>query len=482
MGIRSWWNMLRGRPPAQADEDAAIDTDAPARRVATRQVRDGLAIHEYHHAAFSVRGPFPVRTFMTEGLAALEAREVRATVPAGWDDPAIAVVGKLFSTLHQLAADGRPAMLAGWSGFQASGLSGGALIGVTYARGTPVLGIPGADAALVAVLLHPEELELVQQGLMTRVLGRLATKARHFPYPPCWEVRTTPVFRMKEQAESLLARMPLAGCGDLRVTVEESNEGAPAATVCLSLAADDVGTLAEIWSDATPSVVALAALLSPDADGQATWVPGQTERTANTCVTAPRRLGYAFLTVAFIDDSPAMLRYIEDGVGLILPEAARARLREALASGEALELPIDGESRLVLELRSEGRETYQPAAPRSQTGPVKIDRIVLLLPDDELRARVEVATLTGLITSVEQILERVAGLHPMDAPTELAIGLTLAPEQQPRVQLAYRGVRQDALLITLAKELEALAPVPVRGEVPFRIEATIQPIADDRAS
>jgi|GEM_PF-5588477 len=59
--------------------------------------------------------------------------------------------------------------------------------------GTAVAGIPGSEAMLVAALLNGEEYELALRGLATRLLGRLAERARHFPYPPCWAVRDAAV-------------------------------------------------------------------------------------------------------------------------------------------------------------------------------------------------------------------------------------------------------------------------------------------------
>jgi hypothetical protein len=251
MGLKSWWNMLWGRHEAKGggDDGDVLDPDAPARGVAAHDLGDGLTVHQYLHAIHGETGPIAVRTLLTEGLAAMKAREVRVTLPAEWDETTVGAAGKLLSTLWRLTAEGRPAKLGGWTGFETSELASGKRVGVTYARGTPIRGIPGAEAALAAVLLHREELELVQQGLATRVLGRLASRARYFPYPPCWEVRTAPVLRASEQAGSLLERMPRVSVGDLRVTVEESPAGGePDTTVFLSLPEDAREVFAEIWS------------------------------------------------------------------------------------------------------------------------------------------------------------------------------------------------------------------------------------------
>ena len=502
MGIASWWSKFLEREQEPRRETASpadepVDLDAPARKVSSKQVNDQLRIHDYRHVTHAMGGPIAVRTFMTEGLEAVNARELRVTFPADWDADAIGTVHKVLSTLHRLAADGRPAVLGGFTGLEVSGLAGGDLIGLTYARGAVIPGIPKAESALVAILLHPEELELVQQGLVTRVLGRLTARARVFPYPPCWEVRATPVFRAADQAASLLEKVPRASLGDLRVTaIEEPSPEEPSTTVFLSLPPNAPRAFRELWSDASMQALALHAFLAPDADAQATWMPGMTERTANMRGTAPpRRIGYAFLMIAGTAEPDADFRFIEDGIGLLLPEAALARLREALISGEALSLPLGGRSRLVLEPRpqaihdpftggrlqaEEGWESYKPDAPRSRTGPVEIEQVILLLPESELGARIDLPAFAAFIESIEQLVARLAGLHPVEAPLEIAIRVTLAPEERPQAQLAARGatreqVAQLALIAPLLQALEELAPVPVRGEVPFQIRATIHP-------
>lgn len=499
MGIASWWNKLRGRQASApaADRVDGFDRETPATWVATEKVNDRLTIHEYHHATMTLNGAIAARTFLTEGLSAWGGMEVRITVPADGSAAVVGLAREMLVIQEQFAAEGRPATLGGFTSFKTSKLPGIELAGIMYARGGSVSGIPKAEAMLVAVLLHSEELALVQEGLATRVLGLLARRARVFPYPSCWEIRTTPVFRPTDQAKSLIAKTPCAALGDVRATVigESLDDALPVARVRLSLPANAPETLATIWGDTSMRLLTLLVQLAPDADGQATWMPGATQRQANTVgTTMPRRLGCAFVMLTGSDEIPAQLRYIEDGAGLILTNAMLDRVRDALITGEKLRLQVDDRTELVVEFRSEilvdpftnaklrargGWEQYEPTLPRPADEPatkaVEVNQVVLLLPDEEMESRVTAPALASFIRAVQDTVERVACLHPVESPVPVAVKVTLLPSEAPRVQLAFQGERAPALLEPLAQELTALTPIAVRDEVPFWIDTIVRP-------
>src|SRR5436309_3677649 len=200
-----WWKNLWSGPGAPSAEAPRIRQEPRAHHAekATKlravELSAGLYAHEYAHAIDTRDGLRRMRTFVTEGLAALGAQEVSATVPVDWGDDPVRAVLELFRQLERLAADRNPAVLGGYTAFQSIVLGGGRLLGVTYARGTQIRGISVGSFTLAAVLLHEEELRLAERGLGTRVLGRLALRARYFPYPAWWEVRDVPVLGPREQ-------------------------------------------------------------------------------------------------------------------------------------------------------------------------------------------------------------------------------------------------------------------------------------------
>ncbi len=113
--------------------------------------------------------------------------------------------------------------------------------------------------------------------------------------------------------------------------------------------------------------------------------------------------------------------------------------------------------------------------PKVDTGHVAIEGITLLLADAELAARVDVPALTELIESVHRTMERLAEEHPVTAPAPFVVQLTLAPDAQPRVKVAWQGAEPATLPELLRDALEALTPVAVRGEVPFQIRMKVHP-------
>lgn len=481
MGIGEWWKRLWASPV----ESPPADPDAPAVRVGTIELAPGLRSHEYHHALIGRHGAFRVRTLLTEGLAALGSPEVTVTVPASWGNDELQPVLALYEELARGAAAGAPVRLLDSAGFQTGAIAGGRPVGLVYARGTSVRGIPCGGDTLAAVLLHREEHALVRRGHATRVLGLLAARALRFPYPAWWEVRDEPVLRESEQRQSALERAgDLPRLGDARVTLVDGR------TLVVSLPPGIERKFAAMW-EALPELdgVPLHAALAPDADAQMIWFPRSGETTATTAgVVAPTRIGYAF-ALFFTDHEEDAFRAIEDGVGVLLTAASFARLRSALVAGNDLTLPLGEEITLQLTFRPQslvdpmtgqamvapgGWERFEPkGGPRAATGRVAVKGIILLVTEVQLAERVESAALAGFVEAAEGTLERLAVAYPVAAPVPVAMEFTLAPGCVPRVKIAWQGDAEPELLGPLHAALAELAPVPVRGEVAFQLEATV---------
>jgi hypothetical protein len=486
MGIRSWWNRVRGgRATAPSD---GLDPSAAATHIATTRVSDRLVVHEWAHAYHGKDEPIAVRTFITEGLEAMGATEVRATVPADWTDAALDAARKILVVQEGFAADGKPAVLGGFTGFRSPPLAGDKIIGVTYARGMPVPGIPRSATSLVTVLLHADELAIAERGLATRILGLLAFEERLFPYPWCWTVRATPVLTLARQEKSLIERAGYLACGDTRVTIESAAGHAPQ-TIVISLPPDAAPKLASALSEpADARVLALVAKLSPNADGQQVW-GADGELRATTCGgEMPRRMGATFVVIGASEEDPATFRRIEDGVAFVVSAAQFDRVRDALTEGRDLTMTIDDAVELVVEHRrnvivdpftgaatTADWERYRPNQPAPRMGRVSTDQIVLLNSEEQLAERIETPILAAEIKRVQEVVERLAGEQPVERAMSIAVGLTYAPGTPPKVQLAFGGGPEPMMLESLHYELTHSAPVAVRGEVAFRIELKVHP-------
>jgi hypothetical protein len=405
---------------------------------------------EYDHALQTQRGVLRVRTFLTEGLASRGAKEVSATVPARWSEAQIGAISPLFVGLARFAEEENPAVLGGFTGFQSGDLGGGRKLGVTYARGTFVRGIPTGDATLAAVLLQEEEYRLAERGFATRVLGRLADRARYFPYPPWWEVRDAPALREREQAESFLSRCgPYAWLGDVRVTRVAGRDFE------VSLPSTVAPALADLWRE-HPELesLTLGAALAPDADGQMLWYPGDTQPSATARGDhTPERMGHAFLTMVRSGDDT--FRLIEDGLGLLLSPRLFDQARDALVTGQDVALPLGDGVTIRFQVRPRviadpitgrelvapgGWERYDPiGGPTPDMGRVSKGPITLLTPTDLLSQRVDTPVLARFIEDIHRAMEQVTKENPVGAPVPVAVRFVLTPGATPSMKLAYQG-------------------------------------------
>jgi hypothetical protein len=489
MKLGELWSSLWSRPAASAPEVARVgqergaDRPEEGRKLGTVELSGGVRASEYEHAIETREGRHRMRTIVTEGLSAMGATEVSATVPLEWGDDSVRAVLNLLQQLEQLTKEKRLATLGGWTGFRSSGLGGGRPLGVIYARGTSIPGVSVGASTLAAVLLHEEELRLVQRGLATRVLGRLADRSRYFPYPPWWEIRDTPVLSEREQQQSLLERIsPHVHLHDVRVSrVNET-------TLLVSLSSSAAEGFRKLWTEHPDlKMFALHAHLSPDADGQMIWLPGAQEPHATAVGdTPPRRIGYAFAVFVGSGDKD-LYRGIEDGAGVTLSEQTFARLRDVFTAGSEFTLPLDDQMTLQVAVRpvsildpftgqairaAGDWERYEPFQPAVDAGRVSHVGIVLLTPEHLLAERVDVQVLSEFIRSVEASMERLASEHPVATITRVALQFTLCPGAQPQVKIAYQG-EEPQMLSALSEAVCGMAPVQVRGEVAFRIDASL---------
>ncbi len=489
MGIGDWWKRLWGgdapKTEAIADEGPVMEPGASAVEMPSTVLSPTLTAREFHHALGTRDGVLQVRTFVTVGIKARGAREISMTLPRSWSAGTVQLALNILRQLDDLAAQGSPAVLGGYSAFSSSDLGEGRSLGLIYARGVPLNGVPVGRSTLCAVLVHAEECALAQRGYSTRVLARLANDARHFPHPPWWALRDRPVLSRREVSESVLEKgIPQMHVGDVRVT-EVAGE------IHLSLPGDAARVIDE-YLQKRPDLATLAmfAKLAPDADGQMLWFAGeQTPRANAPHGQKPTRMGYSFALFVMHGEQDLM-RMSEDGVSYVLCAASFAKLREALTTGRELSLPISGGAPLRVSFRAvsdEGdiqvqtvngvtwTEITVPGKPGPSSSRVSDVRIVLLLPEKELSERVTSSDLAQTAASIQAEIERAAASHPVPAACAITVRYTLSPGTPPRILLGAKNNNRPALFAPLHTAIKALPLPPATGDIAFEVHATIRP-------
>ncbi len=462
-----------------------MQPDASAVEMPSTVLSPTLTAREFHHALGTRDGVLQVRTFVTVGLKARGAREISVTLPRSWSAGTVQLALNLLRLLDDYAAQGRPAVLGGHTGFSSSDLGAGRSLGLIYARGTPINGVPVGRSTLCAVLVHAEEYALAEQGYATRVLARLANEARYFPHPPWWALRDRPVLSPREVSQSVLEKgIPRMVVGDARVT-EVAGE------ILRSLPADAARQIdAHLQKRPDLATLAMFATLAPDADGQMLWFAGEQAPRANAPHGhKPSRMGYSFALFVLHGEQDFM-RMSEDGVSYVLCAASFAKLREALTTGHDLLLPISGGAPLRVSFRAEGDDgeiqvqtvngvtwtaVSVPGRPGPSSSRVADVQIVLLLPQEELAQRLSPKDLAETVAAVQAEIERAATSHPVPAACGITVRYTLSPGTPPRILLGANDRTRPALFAPLHTAIKALPVPPATGDIAFEVHATLRP-------
>ncbi len=490
MSSNNWWKNLwihgsadpvaaLSNPPPPCD-DVMV---GPGGRDDAYVLTARLRVRAYVHTV-AIRGvPTALRTFVSEGFASRGGSEVRVSMPAAWDDAAQGAALALLRAVDESADEHGVPALGGFTAFRSPALGGGRTLGVLWARGGELPGVRGSVAMLAAVLLHDEEFDLVQEGHAARVLGRLAMRARHFPFPYWWELRDAPVLTREAMRASVLENVgPRMGAGDARATRigERAYE--------LSLPDEAAETFCALWRELpTQDAFVLHTHLSPAAEAQYVWPADASGGNAVGSATA-QRYGFAFAMLVGAGDDDRV-RHIEDGLAVVLTPATFARVREALEHGRRIVVPLADGATFTVKVRpasledpftgaallaAGGWETHEPDTAAPSLGRATLDRVVLMLSDADTRARVDADTLASITRAVHDTVESLAARHPVRAPVSLAVQLTLVPFRAPKVDVAWRGASAPALLDPLRAALMAMPAADVRDEVPLRLDLSLR--------
>jgi hypothetical protein len=297
--------------------------------------------------------------FATDGFRALGQKEMVLSVlrrsgeaaEAFPEDPVA-----FYASLFPFAAQGQRVSEGGYTWFAGARFLGREDIrGMTYTRLDPLRSPLLQPDALLVVPLTASEMEAAQRFGALRVLGLLGAHHRVFPWagffdrdrpslapaPGDWDTilgktRVVQIRGVRVAAELPASASPLIGQGNLLVSLPAASRAA---------------ILEAVVEKAEEGAVALAAELDPEADALAVYRPGQKGPYAIRPGDGPvSRLAGSFVTFLPSKEEGDLAKLYEDGFVVMLTEASRKSLHEALRAGRDLEL-LGGPGSLAIRIR-----------------------------------------------------------------------------------------------------------------------------------
>lgn len=482
----SWWDRLCGR----AAPDPIPKTMFPASfDLVPGKLTARLCAHEIGDSG----DPVPCWSYVTDGLAALQQKEVVFTLRRGHEE---AVDGfphdpfHLFTTLYQLASQGQRVDVGGFTQFGARGFFGHHLV---YLNPRPLSGVTLPQSALLALLVTLDELRAVQEFGPTRLMARLGQASRYYPFPP-WSDR-------------LRRGLPFERTFQDSVLIQVTRELAMGVRVCQAGKQIELTAFRERQSDWQKQLqelpintpVALLTDLGPSADGCLVWEPGQKEAAAITPLgSRGSRVGGCF--VLFIPEQPADSgQILEDGFAVTLTTPSWAAVRRAFLDGQAITVPASGDG-LSLSVAwqdnvvagqdevyvnpvdqktyvaSGGWVTCQPDSPRvaePQSNRVKTEEVRLLTADADLAIRTTADDLAVFCKAVERCAAAALAASLGAFKVLVQFHCTCSGHQ---IQMAHQGDATPELLQKLSDSLAQLPKLPVRqADVTFQVQIAVSP-------
>jgi hypothetical protein len=402
-----WWNKLFGKSRPSEEPPAAT---FPA---TVTLIPGKLSVRVFLHDIANGRDRIPCWTYVTDGLWDAGQKEMIFSLRRHADEEPEAVPQdplRFFAQVHQLAASGQFVDAGGHTCFRnpAGFLGRTEMIGFAYAppECLPDVELPPLERALVAILLTPEEAELVQMLGSYRILTRLGQSVRRYPFPP-WSERGRQ-FRLSraEMQESLLGKFPLAyyAGATARMLVPPMEPAAAgqdrhgtlqATRITLRLpTAQPPGFRETVEPFADSWMLGLLTRPDPEANARLVWNPGQAEMQAimpensdASCVTG------GFVALVAEPSLPDGARVLEDGFLVTLGPATRGRVKEALLARQSCIVAPSGPDLIefALEWLPEANEPASAASveapPAGGPAAFEVSQVFLYQPEEVLQRR-----------------------------------------------------------------------------------------------
>ena len=468
-----------------------------------RVVPGALTVEVYAHSLTTQRGPLPVWTFVSKGLWARHQKEIRITVKrepkeAAGDYPRDLLA--LYRAIHAFAGQGR---LVDVGGRTRLGPEGPGLLGrdefrcLLYTRAQSFEGVPIDVPSLTALIVTCNEAEAAARFGLTRLMARLGRAERFYPTTP-WADRQRPdLVGAKGNEGSVLAQGRVAALPAAHVRRERAEK------IVLTLLPGAREALGALLERAPEGGFALLVTVDPAADSCLVWEPGQ-ERTEGIAAPGSQGERVAGNFVLLLDGGGASDRggLVEDGFVLSFTPANWRRVRDVLDGGRPLSLPMPGGAFEIVWLPSDyadpvsggtyrspgGWQTFLPNRPAPPVdGPVAMDHIVLLTPEDEVAGRTSAEALAAFTKQIEAAVRAEVAATPLQGAVLLIVDYQLEEPPRQAFRLAFQQDGPRPFADRLQRRLDGLAPPkatkgPIHLQVYYRITQPVAPTATPTAA
>lgn len=475
----SWWEKNSGR-------NSSGDTNPSQFPMQFELIPQKLRARVYLHEIDSKDGCVPCWSYVTDGLWKQGQKELIFTLrrelneqPRAFPDAPL----HFFQQISQLAEKGRQVNEGDFTEFGAAGFLGCSdWRALLYIPAQPLVGVEMPSPLLAAILLTHEELEVLKNLGVTRVIAHLGRAYNYYPCPPWSERSRTSLVSMSTMQESIVARVPRLRGSGIRVSQEANH-------IFLQLL-PEAGEFLRSKLDQFPLNIVLALLteLDPTANACLVWQPGQVNPEA---IASPNSQG-SRISGCFIAFVPQQAedkgQVFEDGFIMLLTDTSWILIRQAIKSGNSIfvpattnglsfslewipqtyQNPIDG-----LSYEAEGGwYHYSPnsSQDRMSDEPVRMGEMILLTSESELAARVRVNELAGYTLAIEKsVKEHFTGVEQR-AGQDLLLEFKIQSDDQVKLGMALRPWTDSNHLNELSQCLLRLpSPEVNQGSIRFQV-------------
>lgn len=450
----------------------------------TEELLDGaLKVHIHHHHICPQDEPFACWSFITEGLWKCRHRELVLTLRVPEDTSKFAYPREFLEIFALLCPEVERGVFAEIGSFTVFPEEILGYKGLAYIPCDPLQDVPIHAPAMTAVALYPEETEVLATFGSARLLAQMTLAERYYPAPFWIDINREPLL-LQFMNDSLLVQIPSVQVPSASFVLRED-------TLVLRLrpaAHEMFQSILHKIPENQP--LALLTAIDQSAETCMVWVPSSEETVV---VGASDDVGLMTgCYLCFLPEQESIsFKQVEDGMMCLLPTEGWQDVRQALLGKHNVFLEPESEdvASLAIEwlledelFRSQelfaaesldDQEAWSERPPTDRETPVQLLETRLLTAEDDFSQRVTVEELGDYLRSLMDTMEVYAQNLDREGEFDLLVQVTLMPEQELQLELAYRPeLPEPSNLLSLHDTIQAL-PLPVVTEGTIELELLV---------